>query len=333
MSVTVDPAAFAHRFADVNGITIHYVDEGTGPLVILLHGFPYTWFEWRHQIGALKRAGFRVVAPDIRGFGESGKPELVEDYTILHSAGDVVGLLAALGETKAVLVGHDLGAWVAAGAARLRPDLFPALALVSTAVGPREPQRPSVSWAAIQAQTGGQFYHHYFQHPGLAETQLDADVARSLRSIYNAISGTATDAERWRLVVMPGETILDTMPDPGAAPAWLGEPALAEYVRQYRKGGFTAPLAHYRCRNLGWDLTAAWAGQPITQPSLFIGGAADPALSVMRPFYDAMDAVYTGLLSKCLLEGVGHSAPEESPDTVSGALIAFLGRIAALPPA
>jgi pimeloyl-ACP methyl ester carboxylesterase len=324
MRDAIDPSAFAHRIAQVNNINIHYVDEGTGPLVILLHGFPYTWFEWRHQIAALAGAGFRVVAPDIRGFGESAQPHAVEEYTILHSAGDVVGLLAVLGEINAVLVGHDLGAWVAAAAARLRPDLFPALALVGTAVGPREPQRPSTEWARIEAQTGGQFYHHYFQQPGLTDAQLDFDITRSLRSIYNAISGTASESERWRLFVMPGETILDTMPDPGSAPAWLGERALAEYVRQYMRGGFAGPLAHYRCRDRNWDLTSAWAGQPITQPCMFIGGAADPALALMRPFYDKMETVYSGLVSKSLLTSVGHGAPEERPKAVSDALLAFL---------
>lgn len=319
-----DPAAFAHHMVEADGLAIHYVDEGVGPLVILLHGFPYTWFEWRHQIAALAQAGFRAVAPDIRGFGQSGKPDRIEDYTILHSAGDVVALLAALGEDRAVLVGHDLGAWVAAAAARMRPDLFPALALVSTVVGPREPQRPSAGWAKLAEQTGGCFYHHYFQQPGLAEAQMDADVARTLRGAYNAISGSVTDAERWRLLVMPGEPLLDTFPDPGSVPGWLGEQALAEYVSQYSNGGFAAPLAHYRCRDRNWELTAAWAGQPIVQPTLFIGGAADPALGVMQPLFDAMEAYYPNLVAKHLLDGVGHGAPEESPDTVSEGLVGFV---------
>jgi pimeloyl-ACP methyl ester carboxylesterase len=325
MSAIADAVSFGHHKITANGITIHYVEQGSGPLVVLLHGFPYTWFEWRHQIAALAKAGFRVVAPDIRGFGESGKPASTRDYTVLHCAGDVVALLAALGERQAALVGHDLGAWVAAATARLRPDLFPALALVSTVVPPREAQRPSAGWAEIEARTGGRFYHHYFQQPGLVDAQFDCDPAVSLRSIYNAISGTASEAERWRLIVMPGETALDTMPDPGHAPAWLGEDALAEYVRRYTAGGFTAPLAHYRCRDLGWDLTAAWAGQAIRQPSLFVGGAADSALIAMQPLYDRMEEIYPGLVRKVLLPGVGHGAPEESPDQVTNELISFLG--------
>ena len=321
-----DPASFSHHTIEANGIAIHYVDEGSGPLVVLLHGFPYTWFEWRNQIVALAEAGYRVVAPDIRGFGQSGKPANAEDYTVLHCAGDVVALLAALDARQAVVVGHDLGAWVAAAAARLRPDLFPALALVSTVVPPREAQRPSEGWAAIEQQTGGRFYHHYFQQPGLADAQFDRDAAVSLRSIYNAISGTASAAERWRLIVMPGETALDTLPDPGRTPAWLGDEALAEYARQYAAGGFTPPLAHYRCRDRNWDLTAAWAGQTIDQPAVFIGGAADPALTAMQPLYDRMEEFYPGLVRKVLLPGVGHGAPEESPQRVSAELVAFLAR-------
>lgn len=319
-----DPAAFAHRTVEADDLAIHYVDEGAGPLVILLHGFPYTWFEWRHQISALARAGFRVVAPDIRGFGQSGKPAEIEDYTILHSAGDVVALLAALGQDSAVLVGHDLGAWVAAAAARLRPDLFPALALISTVVGPREAQRPSAGWAKLAAQTGGRFYHHYFQQPGVAETEMDADITRTLRGVYNALSGSATDAERWRLFVMPGEPLLATFPDQGRVPAWLGERAFAEYVHQYETSGFAAPLAHYRCRDRNWELTAAWMNQPVSQPTLFLGGAADPALGIMRPLYDTMAAHYPNLVAKRLLDGVGHGAPEESPQAVTAELIGFL---------
>lgn len=318
-----DPAAFAHHRIEANGIAIHYVDEGAGPLAILLHGFPYTWFEWRHQIVALSEAGYRVVAPDIRGFGESGKPERVEDYTLLHSAGDVVALLAALGEPSAILIGHDLGAWVAAYAARLRPDLFPALALVSTVIGPREAQRPSIGWEHLEKQYGGKTHHHYFQERGLAEAELDADIAKSLRGIHFAISGLAKGEQRWRLFVMPGETIADVLPDPGFIPPWLSDEAFAEYVRQYSKGGFSAPLAHYRCRDLNWDLTAAWVGQVVTQPTMFIGGAADPAMELMKPQYDHMDQFYPRLFSKTLLAGVGHGAPEESPDTISAALLDF----------
>ena len=321
-----DPSSFAHNTIEIEGLPIHYVEAGKGPLVLLLHGFPYTWFEWRHQIGPLAAAGYRVVAPDIRGFGQSGKPARAQDYTMLHSAGDVVGLVAALGEPGAVLVGHDLGAWVAAAAVRLRPDLFRALAILSTPVGPREAVRPSLGWERIERERGGKMHHHYFQEPGRAERELDADIASSLRGIYHAISGDARGAERWRLLTRPGETICDTMPDPGAdrLPAWLPQRVLDEYVRQYAETGFAPPLAHYRCRELTWELTASWSGQQITCPSMFIGGDADPALELIRAQYDELERTYTDLRIKTLLSGIGHGAPEEAPQAVTEALLQFL---------
>lgn len=323
-----NPSAFAHQHVTVNGIRIHYVEDGTGPLVLMLHGFPYTWFEWRHQITALASAGFRVVAPDIRGFGESDKPARIEDYTLLHCAGDAVGLVHALGETHAFLVGHDLGAWVAAAAARLRPDMFHALAMVSTAIGPREALRPSSNWAAIAAQGAGQLYHHYFQEPGRAEAEMDEDIERTLRSIYHAISGMAHGDARWRLLIRPGERLLDTFPDPGHVPPWLTPGVLAEYVRHYEKGGFAAPLAHYRCRDLSWDLTAAWIGQTINQPSLFIGGAADPAAERLGPALQSLDKTLPGLRGRVMLQGIGHSVPEEAPQAMLGHLTTFLEALA-----
>lgn len=318
------PGSFNHQTIAVEGLPVHFVEAGQGPAVLLLHGFPYTWFEWRHQIGPLAAAGYRVIAPDIRGFGETGKPERAEDYTLLHCAGDAIGLLRALGIERAIVVGHDLGAWVAATTARMRPDMVTGLALLSTPVGAREAVRPSIAWAALEQAQAGKLYHDYFQQVGLAEAELDRDPARSLRGIYHAISGNACGAERWRLFIEPGEALLDTMPDPAQLPAWLPPAALDEYVRQYRNGGFAAPLAHYRCRNLSWDLTAAWAGQPITCPAMFVGGDADPALDLIRGQYDALEATYTDLRSKRLLPGIGHGAPEEAPQVVASALLEFL---------
>lgn len=324
MNPADNPAGFAHHTVTLEGLPVHFVTAGEGPAVLLLHGFPYTWFEWRHQIGPLAAAGYRVIAPDIRGFGESGKPERTADYTLMHCAGDAIGLLRALGEEAAVVVGHDLGAWVAATTARMRPDMVRGLALLSTPVGPREAVRPGAAWAALEQAHGARLYHHYFQQPGLAEAELDRDPARSLRGIYHAISGDAQGAERWRLFIRPGEPLLDTMPDPARLPPWLPQAALDEYVRQYAAGGFAAPLAHYRCRELSWELGAAWAGQPIACPSLFVGGAADPALDLIRAQYDALEATYTDLRGKALLPGIGHGAPEEAPAAITAALLQFL---------
>src|ERR1700692_3293385 len=107
-------AELKHGFATTNGIKRHYVEAGSGPLVVLCHGWPESWYSWRHQIPALAQAGFRVVAPDQRGYGKTDKPEPIEAYNILNLVGDIVGLVNALGQERAVIVGHDWGAVVAA---------------------------------------------------------------------------------------------------------------------------------------------------------------------------------------------------------------------------
>ena len=116
-----------HRTVDANGIKIHYAEAGAGPLVILCHGWPESWYSWRHQLSALAEAGYRAVAPDMRGYGQTDRPEQVEKYTMLHLVGDMVGLLDALGGGQAVIAGHDWGAPVAWNSALLRPDRFRAV--------------------------------------------------------------------------------------------------------------------------------------------------------------------------------------------------------------
>jgi len=320
-----NPAAFNHCFADVNGIRMHYVDEGQGPLVLLLHGFPYLWYLWRRQIVALAEAGFRVVVPDLRGFGQTDRPESIEAYDISQSAGDMVGLMAAVGETSAVIVGHDLGAWLAQAAALLRPDLFRGLAMLNTPVPPRGKVRPTV---ALRDMAKGRVSHHlYFQQIGKPDRELARDPRKTLRSIFYSVSGSAVGAERWRLFVEPGEPILNAFTEPKEFPSWLSVRAIAYYVAEYTRTGFTGALNHYRCRDRNWEITSFLDGAVVRQPSLFIGGAADPSLepAEIRGLYDRLDAYLPGLRRKVLLPGVGHSAPEESADQVNQLLIEFLG--------
>jgi pimeloyl-ACP methyl ester carboxylesterase len=320
-----DPGAFNHRFADVNGIRLHYVDQGQGPLVILLHGFPYLWYMWRRQIVALAAAGFRVVAPDQRGFGRSEQPEAIEAYDMSQAVGDMVGLMAALAETSAVIVGHDLGAWVAQAAAMLRPDLFRALVMLNTPVPPRGKVRPTV---ALREMAKGRVYHHlYFQDVGKPDRELAANPRKTLRSIYYSVSGSAVGAERWRLFIEPGEPILNAFTEPKDFPAWLSARALDYYVDEYARTGFTGALNYYRCRDRNWEITAFLDGAVVRQPSMFIGGAADPALEQITGVYDQLETYLPGLRKKILLPGVGHSAAEERADQVNELLLEFLGQL------
>src|SRR5262244_3585377 len=175
-----------HRTIETNGIHMHLAEQGEGPLVVLCHGFPESWYSWRHQLAALAEAGFHAVAPDMRGYGQTDRPEAIEAYTLLHLVGDMVGLLDALGESTAVIAGHDWGAPVAWHAALLRPDRFRAVIALSVPFRPRSSVRPTT----VMPQTDdAQFYQLYFQMPGVAEAEFERDVQDTLRRLLYSTSG------------------------------------------------------------------------------------------------------------------------------------------------
>jgi pimeloyl-ACP methyl ester carboxylesterase len=145
-----------HRTVQANGIHLHFAEQGEGPLVVLCHGFPESWYSWRHQLAALATVGFHAVAPDMRGYGQSDRPEAIDQYTLLHHVGDMVGVLDALGVEQAVIAGHDWGAPVAWNAALLRPDRFRAVIALSVPFRPRSPVVPTEAWA-VTKRRGGRF--------------------------------------------------------------------------------------------------------------------------------------------------------------------------------
>ena len=183
-----------HRFVDVNGIRMHIAEQGAGPLVLLCHGFPESWYSWRHQLPALADAGFHAIAPDMRGYGQTDRPDAIDQYTMLHLVGDMVGLLDALGARPAVIAGHDWGAPVAWHAALLRPDRFRAVVGLSVPFRPRGRARPTT----VMPQTDdAQFYQLYFQEPGVAEAEFERDARASIRRVlYSSLRGRPAPAPR-----------------------------------------------------------------------------------------------------------------------------------------
>jgi len=175
-----------HDNLKANGIRIHYVEQGEGPLVIFCHGFPESWYSWRHQISAVSQAGYRAVALDMRGYGQTSKPEAIEVYSLSHLVGDVVGAVAALGSEQAVVVGHDWGGLVAWSAALMRPDVFRAVAVLSVPYTPPTPLPPGMHLTDIMAANAGErnYYRLYFQKPGVAEADLDEDIRRSMLGLF-----------------------------------------------------------------------------------------------------------------------------------------------------
>jgi pimeloyl-ACP methyl ester carboxylesterase len=180
-------SAVTHRTVRANGINLHLAEMGEGPLVVMCHGFPECWYSWRHQLAALSAAGFHAVAPDMRGYGRSDRPEAIDQYTLLHLVGDMVGLLDALGSEQAVIAGHDWGAPVAWHAALLRPDRFRAVIALSVPFLPRSPVVPT---SVMPQREDAIFYQLYFQQPGVAEAELERDVRQTfVKLLGNAPRG------------------------------------------------------------------------------------------------------------------------------------------------
>jgi pimeloyl-ACP methyl ester carboxylesterase len=319
-----------HRTIEANGIRIHIAEQGSGPLVLLCHGFPESWYSWRHQLQALALAGFHAVAPDMRGYGDTGRPAEIERYTLLHLVGDMVGVLDALGEKSAVIAGHDWGAPVAWHAALLRPDRFRAV------IGLSVPYRPrgSIAPTTVMPQTDeASFYQLYFQTPGVAEKELETDVRVSVRKILFSGSGDvprrnppgAAAAGPVGMVPRSGG-FLTRMPNPESLPAWLGESDIDTYVQQFQRSGFRGGLNWYRNIDRNWELMAAYSGASVNVPALYMAGELDLVVAFprMKEVIADLPRYIPQLKDTIMLPGCGHWTQQERPNEVNKAMIDFL---------
>lgn len=310
------------------GLTQSVLTDGDGPLVVLLHGFPELAISWRAQIAALAAAGYRVAAPDMRGYGESGKPERAEDHTILHLVGDVVGLVRALGEARAVVVGHDWGAAVAGHCALMRPDMFTAVAGLSVPFQPRRPNGPPIAAMRAMAEKAGlgDLYITRFQDADAHEA-LDADPETALRKMFWAYDGSTPPEHRHTGFLKPGQSMIDGVSDEAVPPPWMSTAHFAEYVAAFRAGGFRGPLDWYRCLDRNWALTAWLQDRTIDVPALFMTGEHDPVRRYAGRHETAQQDWLTDLRGAVEVPGAGHWLQQERPDAVNAALIAFLADV------
>jgi pimeloyl-ACP methyl ester carboxylesterase len=315
-----------HRLVSVPGGRIHLVEQGSGPLVLLVHGFPESWYSWRHQLPALAAAGYRAVAIDVRGYGRSSKPADVAAYRILDHVADNVGVVHALGEQRAVVVGHDWGSPIAANSALLRPDVFSAVALLSVPYTPRGAHRPTDVFAGLDDGHGGEFYISYFQAPGRAEAEIEPDVRGWLTGIYAGLSGGAVPQDEIvsMLFVPPGGRMADRFPAETARPAWMTEADLDFFAGEFERTGLTGPLNRYRNVDRDWADLAAWHRAPLTQPSLFIGGELDGPTTWQARSIATFATTLPGLLGSHILAGCGHWVQQERPDQVNELLTGWL---------
>ncbi|MFY7066588.1 alpha/beta fold hydrolase [Nocardiopsis changdeensis] len=317
----------AHRDIRVNGVRLHIAEQGSGPLVLLLHGFPEGWYSWRYQLTALAEAGYRVVAPDQRGYGRSDRPKEVSDYSLPHLVGDVVALIDALGEERAVVVGHDWGAPVAWATALMRPDLV--RGVVGLSVPPAPPAMmppPSVT----RKLYGEGYYQVYFQEPGRADAEMAADPVRFLRRLLAGGSGDKPGVDEPGLWMIPeGTTAVDSLPEPETLPGWLTEDAVRFFAREHalhKEHAYTGPLNWYRNIEANQGLMSPFRGRTIDVPGLYMVGTMDLVLAMrgVPELRAALTSIVPDLRGDVTLPGCGHWTQQERPEEVNAALLEFL---------
>ncbi|RPF31200.1 LOW QUALITY PROTEIN: pimeloyl-ACP methyl ester carboxylesterase [Streptomyces sp. TLI_185] len=318
-----------HRLVPSPAGRTHLVEQGSGPLVLLVHGFPEFWYSWRHQLPALAAAGHRAVALDVRGYGRSSKPGDVAAYRMLDLVADNVAVVDALGEQSAVIVGHDWGATIAATSALLRPDVFRAVGLLSVPYTPPGGPRPSEAFAGMGGEE--EFYVSYFQSPGRAEAEIEPDVRGWLAGFYAALSADTMPAPGAPdpHFVGRGGTLRDRFPA-GRLPHWLGEAELDVFAGEFERTGLTGALNRYRNMDRDWEDLAAHHGAPVAQPSLFVGGSLDASTTWLADAIKAYPTTLPGLTSSHVLDGCGHWIQQERPEEVSRLLIDWLGSLDSL---
>jgi pimeloyl-ACP methyl ester carboxylesterase len=317
-------ADWTHHHARINGIGMHWVEEGDGPLIILCHGFPHLWLSWRRQIPALVAAGWRVVAPDMRGMGQTDAPTDHHAYDVPHLVGDLVGLLDHLGEREAVFAGLDFGVFTIYDLAYMHPERVRAIIALENPAYPDTPAKAPLVEAAEWAKD--HFVHiDYFQPVGPADAALNAAPREFLRKVFYALSGDYHYLDVWKHP--PGTAYLDALPETPPLPwPWLEEWELEWYVSEYSRSGFTGGLNWYRAMDLRWAQRQAWRETPSLPPFFFIGSANDVDLEAWHG-EDPLAAIHTQYADVRRIEMLpraGHMIQLERPDDVSRLMVEFL---------
>lgn len=339
------------RFLDVGGTRIHAVIQGEGPLVLLLHGFPESWYSWRHQLDALSAAGYQAVAIDQRGYGQSSKFWASDAYRIDHLVNDAAGVVAALGHRQAVVVGHDWGAPVAWTSAWLRPDVFRGVVgmsvpfsgrgLVALPGSPFGEIRPDVLHGEL-AGAGQDFYQTYFGARTTVITEIESDIRGWLRKVIYTLSGDAPEPVRQMiaaqstveairvggLCIPHGQWMGSAMLSPEQMPAWFDEKDLDFLAAEFERSGFIGPLGYYANLDASWEWLAPQADAPLTVPALFIGGEFDVATAWGPEAIRRASERITDYRGSLIVEGSGHWIQQEKPEQTNAALIEFLRSLA-----
>ncbi|MGQ9426939.1 alpha/beta fold hydrolase [Gilvimarinus sp. F26214L] len=311
------------RYIETNGIKMRIAEAGSGPLVILVHGWPESWYSWRHQLSALAEAGYHAVAPDMRGYGKTDKPRAVEDYDIKQVTADVAGIVDALGEESAVLIGHDWGSIVTWNSMLLYPEKYTGLVAMSVPYGGRSPVSPV---DGLRRAFGDNFYYIlYFQEWNVAEREFDADPRGILSRLYLSPDSPREAPE----VTDPKRSAGGWIPRLGAAkelPDWLSEADLDYYVQEFSEAGFRGGINYYRNFHRNWEITEDLAGVKIEAPVAFIAGEQDVVIGgrSAEQLTATMQAVAPDFRGVTLFPDTGHWVQQERPEDTNAAILKFL---------
>jgi pimeloyl-ACP methyl ester carboxylesterase len=320
------------KMIETNGIKVRAAVEGEGPLVVLVHGFPESWYSWRHQLAPLAAAGFTACAIDVRGYGGSDKPHHVDAYTMANMTADVAGVIDALSpNAPAVVIGHDWGAPIAWHTAVLHPSKVRGVSGLSVPYYALPPAPLNHIFKAMWTDQGKFFYMAYFQDEGVAEAEFEADVRGSLRKLYYAAS--ADSHGRWGGQDKPvGEPMLQGVEDPNPFPAWLSPADIDYYVGEFEQSGFRGPINRYRNFERDWAHMNGVADRTIHQPSLFIAGEHDMVLKMFgdgaaASIEERMREVCSDLHGVKLVPDAGHWVQQERPKVTTGLIIDWLATL------
>lgn len=318
--------AFVSRDIPTNGIRLHARVAGTGPLLILVHGWPELSYSWRHQIEPLAQAGYTVCAIDVRGYGLSDRPPAVADYAMTQHMADIIGVIDHFGEETAVLIGHDWGGPIVWNTALAHPDRIRAVAGLSVPYFRRASLPPLALWNLLYTDKGRFFYQVYFQEEGVAEAAFEADPRAALAKIYFALSGDAAKLGGVWPAIGVNEPLLDHLPLPSPFPDWMSASELDTFAETFTQTGFRGPFNRYRNIDTDYHALPDYGVQAITQPSTFIAGSLDPVRTFVqgRDAYESAGDLLSDLRGLTIIEGAGHWIQQERPNEVCAALLAFL---------
>lgn len=326
MSFKDRDSSIKQTFIETNGVTLNVVEQGEGPAVLFVHGFPGGWRDWRRQMAAVAAAGFRAIALDTRGYGETSKPDDPALYTIFYHVGDLVGILAKLEIKRATLVGHDFGASVAWNAAMMRPDIFDGV--FGLAVPPVLPSDGPSMWQMLRA-SGKEDAFYMFQHRKPEADQEWADASTTYPGALYWMSGLPDPSEGWT-PMDPSRTM--QRPSPTGIPPFADRDDAEIMIAGFQRDGFHGPLNIYRAMEPYFDQAKAFVGKTIEQPAFFAFGTEDGMLK-MRGGVKKEDlmARLPNLHELLPLDGVGHWPQLEAPEAVNAALLGFLANVAPAP--